>query len=42
MLGNWNINAANEDLITALHIAAVKCEYSERFPNERHWKRTET
>lgn len=24
MLGNWNINAANEDLISALHVAAVQ------------------
>lgn len=24
MLGNWDVNAANEDLVTALHVAAVR------------------
>lgn len=24
MLGKWDINAANEDLVAAIHVAAIK------------------
>lgn len=35
MLGNSNINAANEDLITALHVAAVEGSCNKQFPSRK-------